>query len=170
MWLALGAGVGVRACSSLGWGAILAHHIVHLDRLDALGRGRLRRRRARGPRRGGARSPRSTAACAQARAHERDLAHTIERFQSAAEAIPDGMVVLDAQNRIKWANARAQALLGLDLAQDTGAPLVNLVRQPEFVRYLEAGDYRDAVVIDSQRDSASRSRSRSCRSASPRSS
>ena len=86
------------------------------------------------------------------RAHERDLTHTIERFQSAAEAIPDGMVVLDANNRIKWANQRAQSLLGLDLAQDLGAPLVNLVRQPEFVRYIESGDYAGGIVIESQRD------------------
>ena len=85
-------------------------------------------------------------------AYQRDLAHTIHRFQSAAEAIPDGMIVLDTANRIKWANARALALLGLDLAQDTGVPLTNLVRQPEFVRYLENADFSDAIVIDSQRD------------------
>src|SRR5258706_10160725 len=42
------------------------------------------------------------------RAFERDLARTIERFRSAAEAIPDGIVVLDPQNRIRWANARAE--------------------------------------------------------------
>ena len=42
-------------------------------------------------------------------AYQRDLARTIERFQSAAEAIPDGMVVLDTANRIKWANVRARA-------------------------------------------------------------
>jgi two-component system phosphate regulon sensor histidine kinase PhoR len=85
-------------------------------------------------------------------AYQRDLAHTIHRFQSAAEAIPDGMIVLDTAHRIKWANARALALLGLDLEQDTGVPLTNLVRQPEFVRYLENADFSEAIVIDSQRD------------------
>jgi len=84
-------------------------------------------------------------------AHQRDLAHTIERFISAAEAIPDGMVVLDRGGRIRWANARAQAHFGLDPAHDQGAPFLNLVRQPEIVRYLEAGDFTDAVVVDSQR-------------------
>jgi two-component system phosphate regulon sensor histidine kinase PhoR len=62
------------------------------------------------------------------------------------------MVVLDTANRIKWANVRAQSLLGLDLGQDIGALLMNFVRQPEFVRYLEGDDYRDPIVIDSQRD------------------
>ncbi|HEY4139103.1 MAG TPA: phosphate regulon sensor histidine kinase PhoR, partial [Casimicrobiaceae bacterium] len=65
----------------------------------------------------------------------------------------DGIVVLDKNNRIEWANARALAQLGLDLAHDTGAPIVNLVRQPEFLRYLESGDYGNPIVVASGRDS-----------------
>jgi two-component system phosphate regulon sensor histidine kinase PhoR len=83
---------------------------------------------------------------------QQDLAHTIERFRSAAEAIPDGMIVLDRANRVEWANARAQAAFGLDMARDRGRPLVNLLRHPAFVRYLEAGDHAEPVVVDSQRD------------------
>jgi two-component system phosphate regulon sensor histidine kinase PhoR len=151
LWALAGAGWGL-VILGLGWGAILAHHLVHLDRLTSWAEAALDARVPegsgvwRGAFSGLYRRVRTR------RAHERDLAHTIERFQSAAEAIPDGMVVLDTLNRIKWANARAQVLLGLDLAQDMGAPLVNLVRQPEFVRYLEAGDYRDAVVVASHRE------------------
>ena len=85
-------------------------------------------------------------------AYQRDLAHTIERFQSAAEAIPDGMVVLDTANRIKWANVRARAHLGLDDRHDVGSPLMNIVRQPEFVRFLETGDFAEPIVIESQRE------------------
>ena len=84
--------------------------------------------------------------------HQRDLATTIERFRSAVEALPEGMVILDAANRIEWANARAQAHLGIDLARDAGAPLLNFARQPEIVRYFEAGDFADAVVVDSLRE------------------
>jgi two-component system phosphate regulon sensor histidine kinase PhoR len=83
---------------------------------------------------------------------ERDLAAAMERFRSVAEAIPDGMVVLDAANRVEWANARAKEHLGLDLGHDTGRPLVNVVRQPEFIRYLEGGDYTDALTVASQRE------------------
>jgi two-component system phosphate regulon sensor histidine kinase PhoR len=86
--------------------------------------------------------------------HHRDLATTIERFRNAVEALPDGMAIIDAANRILWANARAQAHLGLDLAKDTGRPLLNLMRQPEVVRYFEAGDFTDAVIIDSLRGTA----------------
>ena len=86
------------------------------------------------------------------RAYERDLRHIIERFRQAASAIPDGIVVLDAANRIDWANERALAQLGLDLAHDRGQPIVNLVRQPEFLRYVEAGDYAASIVVTSSRD------------------
>jgi two-component system, OmpR family, phosphate regulon sensor histidine kinase PhoR len=85
-------------------------------------------------------------------AYERDLRHVIERFRQAAAAIPDGIVVLDAGNRIDWANPRACAQFGLDLAQDRGQPIVNLVRQPEFHGYLEAGDYAASVIVASNRD------------------
>ena len=85
-------------------------------------------------------------------AYQRDLKHMIARFQQAAEAIPDGIVVLDKGNRIEWANPRALAQLGLDLEHDVGQPIVNLVRQPEFLRYLDAGEYGDAIVVASGRD------------------
>ena len=95
---------------------------------------------------------------------------SIERFRQAAEAMPDGIVVLDARSRIDWANPRALAQLGLDLAHDVGQPIVNLVRQPEFLRYLEAGDYGDVDrrAVESRR-AAARSRCSSCRSPSTRS-
>src|SRR5947207_4200361 len=85
-------------------------------------------------------------------AYQRDLRHLIARFQQAAEAIPDGIVVLDKNNRIEWANPRSLAQLGLDLAHDTSAPIVNLVREPEFLRYLESGDYHEPIVVVSGRD------------------
>ena len=84
-------------------------------------------------------------------AYERDLRHIIERFRLAAEALPDGIVVLDRNNRLEWANARAVAQLGLDPKQDIAQPVVNLVRQPEFLRYLEAGDWGESVVVPSSR-------------------
>jgi two-component system phosphate regulon sensor histidine kinase PhoR len=85
-------------------------------------------------------------------AYQRDLRHLLVRFQQAAEAIPDGIVVLDSSHRIEWANARALVQLGLDLDHDVGQPIVNLVRQPEFLRYLEYGDYGEPIIVPSGRD------------------
>ena len=135
-----------------GWGGVIVFHLLQLERFALWAESR----EAPVPEGSGPWRGAFSALYRRVRlrtAHERDLAHTIHRFQSAAEAIPDGMVVLDNANRIKWANARAQALLGLDVRHDTGAPLGNLVRQPEFVHYLDGAEYSDAIVIDSQRDS-----------------
>ena len=144
VWIAFGAPWAI-AVLVVGGGAIVAFHLWQLDQLarwaDATldlpvpeGRGSWRIAFSALHRRARART-----------AYQRDLTQTIERFRSVAEAIPDGMVVLDTANRIRWANARALAHLGLDLAHDAGQPLTNLVRQPEVVRYLDTGDFSDAV-------------------------
>jgi two-component system, OmpR family, phosphate regulon sensor histidine kinase PhoR len=62
--------------------------------------------------------------------------------------------VLDANDRIEWANPRAEAHLGLDVKHDSGAPIVNLVRHPAFVQYLAVGDFSEPVIIQSSRESA----------------
>ncbi len=86
-------------------------------------------------------------------ARQRDLRLALDRFVRGAEALPEGVVVLDAANRIEWANRRAESHLGVDLRQDAGSPIVNLVRQPAFVQYLAAGDFSEPVVVESQRES-----------------
>ena len=139
------------AVIAIGLGAIIGVHLWHLDRLMRWADAPLD---APVPEAGGAWGLAFAALYRRVRTRalrHRDLATTIERFRSAVEALPDGMVIIDAANRIQWANARAQEHLGLDLEKDTGRPLLNLMRQPEVVRYFEAGDFTDAVVIDSQR-------------------
>ncbi|MCC7114151.1 MAG: phosphate regulon sensor histidine kinase PhoR [Burkholderiales bacterium] len=88
--------------------------------------------------------------------YQRDLRAMIQRFRKAAEAIPDGVVVIDEANRIEWANPRASEQLGLHLDRDRGHPIVNLVRQPEFLRYLEIGDYAESVIVETFRGGARR--------------
>jgi two-component system, OmpR family, phosphate regulon sensor histidine kinase PhoR len=144
-----GAALGVLA---VGAGVIVAHHLRHLDQITQWAGGAFD---APVPHGRGAWVTTFAAIHRRVRqraAHERDLRQVIERFQQVAAAMPDGIVVLDAGNRIDWANPRAQAQLGLDLAHDHGQPIVNLVRQPEFVRYLETGDYGESIVVGSSRD------------------
>ncbi|MEO8346565.1 MAG: phosphate regulon sensor histidine kinase PhoR [Betaproteobacteria bacterium] len=151
VWVVIGAPAAL-AMLGLGWGAMLIYHARNLDRLTHWAGGNLD---APVPEGTGPWRPAFTALYRRVRtrvAYQRDMAHTIERFQSAAEAIPDGMVVLDTTNRIKWANVRARMHLGLDDRHDVGSPLMNIVRQPEFVRFLEAGDFTDPIVIESQRE------------------
>jgi len=77
--------------------------------------------------------------------HERDsarrseaLADALARFRRAAQALPDGVVILDAENRIEWCNDTSVSHLGLDPRNDLGQPIANLVREPAFVEYLAA--------------------------------
>jgi len=87
-------------------------------------------------------------------ARQRDLRLALDRFVSGAEALPEGVVVLDRSDRVEWANPRAKAHLGLDLKHDAGTPIVNLVRQPAFIAYLSAGDFSEPVVVQSTREAA----------------
>ncbi len=149
---AIAGAAGAVVVLGIGWGALLMYHARNLDLLTRWAGASLDSTvpEGKGPWRAAfAALYRHTRT---RRAYQRDLAHTIERFQSAAAAIPDGMVVLDTTNRIKWANVRAHAHLGLDDRHDVGSPLMNIVRQPEFVRFLEAGDFAEPVVIESQRE------------------
>ena len=150
-WAVLGSGAALLV-TAVGAAAIIGFHLWHLQRISDWASGPL-----------DADVPEGRGAWAQLfatiyrrvrvrAAYERDLRQIIERFQQASAAIPDGIVVLDAANRIDWANPRALAQLGLDLAHDRGQPIVNLVRQPEFIRYLEVGDYGASIVVASNRD------------------
>ncbi|MEP6943740.1 MAG: phosphate regulon sensor histidine kinase PhoR [Betaproteobacteria bacterium] len=87
-------------------------------------------------------------------ARQRDLRLALERFVSAAEALPEGVVVLDQRGRIQWANPRAEVHLGIDLARDANTAIINLVRQPAFVQYMSDGDFHEPVVFHSTRDGA----------------
>jgi two-component system phosphate regulon sensor histidine kinase PhoR len=86
---------------------------------------------------------------AAAREAER-LSRALTRWRQAGEALPDGVVILDAQNRIEWCNEGAARHFGLDLGTDTGRPVINLARQPEFVAYVEAEDYAHAIPLHSE--------------------
>jgi two-component system phosphate regulon sensor histidine kinase PhoR len=72
----------------------------------------------------------------------------VSRFRRAAEALPEGVVILDHQNRIEWCNDTAAAHLGLDPRADVGQRITNLVRVPEFAEYVKAGDGHAPVRID----------------------
>lgn len=67
-----------------------------------------------------------------------ELAALGERFRLAAEALPEGVVILDERQVIEWMNPRAEILLALDAARDVGTPVTHLVREQEFAAFLEA--------------------------------
>ncbi|MBI4996208.1 MAG: phosphate regulon sensor histidine kinase PhoR [Rhodocyclales bacterium] len=89
---------------------------------------------------------------ARAAAEQREQLHeALERFRQAAEAMPDGVVILGAQLSIEWANSQAEHQLGIDNGRDVGAPVINIVREPQFVAYLQGGDYATPCLLRSVR-------------------
>jgi two-component system, OmpR family, phosphate regulon sensor histidine kinase PhoR len=75
------------------------------------------------------------------------LAQSLTRFRAAVRALPDGVVILDREHRIEWSNPTAAHHLGIDPRRDLGQPVVNLIRHPDFVAYLAAGDFREPMVL-----------------------
>ena len=69
---------------------------------------------------------------------EDGLADALARMRRAVQALPDGVVILDGANRIEWCNLTAEGHLQLDGQADIGQNIANLVREPEFIDYLEA--------------------------------
>jgi len=77
---------------------------------------------------------------------EAELAESLARWRAAARALPDGVVILDG-DRIAWANDTARHHLEIDPVRDAGLPITNLVRIPEFLEYLEHGDYSKPLQV-----------------------
>lgn len=79
---------------------------------------------------------------------KKQLGKMIDQFRQSTDALPDAAVVLGGNDEIEWVNKIAIDVLGLQPA-DKGQRIPNLVRFPEFVRYLKLGDYREAITIPS---------------------
>jgi two-component system phosphate regulon sensor histidine kinase PhoR len=73
----------------------------------------------------------------EAAKREQGLAEALASLRRAVQALPDGVVLLDAANRIEWFNRTAVAQLALDPRGDIGQNIANLVREPQFVEYLK---------------------------------
>ena len=60
------------------------------------------------------------------------LGGNLDRFLLAAQALPDGVILLDADSHIEWLNVAACEHFGLDARRDIGTLVVQLIRQTEF--------------------------------------
>ncbi len=90
--------------------------------------------------------------------HEKDLRgqiaardQEIAMLIAAGQALTDGVVLLDESNQILFCNTTAESQLGLAVLTDRGQPVVNLVRHPEFVDYLMAGEFTRPLTLRSDR-------------------
>jgi len=84
---------------------------------------------------------------------ERNTLNTrLNYLRESFKALTDGVVMLDRQGNIEWSNQAAGRLLGLHFPEDQGQPLVNLVRNPSFVKYFEAEEYGEFLEFSPQQN------------------
>jgi len=79
---------------------------------------------------------------------KKQLSKMIDQFRQSTEALPDAAVVLGVNDEIEWTNKAAREVLGLQ-QNDKGQRIPNLVRFPEFIRYISSGDYSEPVMVPS---------------------
>ncbi|HYB33486.1 MAG TPA: phosphate regulon sensor histidine kinase PhoR [Steroidobacteraceae bacterium] len=81
------------------------------------------------------------------RFHKQRFVQLMRQLQRSTAALPNGVVILNAQREIVWFNRMAARLLNLRRTADLGLRIEHLLREPEFVRYLAGRDYSNSVVI-----------------------
>ncbi len=73
----------------------------------------------------------------------------LDHFLLAIQASPNGVALIDGEDKIEWCNAQLAGHLGLDQERDRGQRIVFVVRNPEFVAYLSGGNYGAPITINS---------------------
>jgi two-component system phosphate regulon sensor histidine kinase PhoR len=81
------------------------------------------------------------------RFHKQRLLQVFREIRHSTAAMPDGVVVLNEHGEIVWFNRMAGRLLNLKRKADLGIRITNLIRQPEFIRYLDAGELAEPLIV-----------------------
>ena len=83
------------------------------------------------------------------RKKRKELTNLIRRFRNGAESLPDAVVVFRSEGNIVWCNKLAQHLLGFRWPDDSGQPISNLIRTPDFIKYLNKQDFSEPLEMRS---------------------
>src|SRR5246127_4219768 len=81
------------------------------------------------------------------RFHKQRFVQLMRQLQRSTAALPNGVVILNAQREIMWFNRMAARLLDLRRTADLGLRIENLLRSPQFARYLEIADFASPIAI-----------------------
>jgi two-component system, OmpR family, phosphate regulon sensor histidine kinase PhoR len=73
---------------------------------------------------------------AKARSRKKKYHRLLREVWDSTGALSDAGIILNAEREILWFNPAATRLLGLDPARDIGNRIDNLLRHPDFVKYL----------------------------------
>ncbi len=78
------------------------------------------------------------------REHRLQLTAELEQLHRAVDRLPDGLVLLDRYDHVQWCNDAGRELHGV---VGTARPILHFIRQPEFLAYLESGDFSRPPVL-----------------------
>jgi two-component system phosphate regulon sensor histidine kinase PhoR len=81
--------------------------------------------------------------------HKRRILHLFREFRRSTAAMPDGVIVLNEEREILWFNRTAARLLALRRKVDFGLRIDNLIRHPDFHRYLDGRQFEEPITISS---------------------
>ena len=87
----------------------------------------------------------------QRRRHRRTqekMRKTINRVSRLTEALDEGILVLRSDLTIDWWNSSATNLLGLR-SSDRGSAVMNLIRDPDFVEYIQRDEFIGSIELPS---------------------
>lgn len=79
--------------------------------------------------------------------NQAELTEWLTRFRQAMSLLPDGVVIMDDVLFLEWCNPAAEKHLGLNLEQDKGMRVTNLIRSPEFMDYIILGRYEQPLTL-----------------------
>ena len=85
----------------------------------------------------------------QRRRHRRTqdkMRATINRVTRVTEALDEGILVLRSDRTLDWWNSSAKRLLALR-SGDRGTSVMNLIREPDFVKYINQKNFSDSIKM-----------------------
>lgn len=81
------------------------------------------------------------------RFHKQRVLQLLRELRRSTAALPDGVIILSSNREIVWFNPPAGRMFGLKRGVDSGLRIDNLVRAPEFVKYLHSDKFAGPLVI-----------------------
>ena len=78
---------------------------------------------------------------------KQELAEELRHIEQATAAFPEGVAILNEVNRLEWFNPLAQQHFDLDAEHDIMQDITYLVRQPEFIEYLQESNFSKPLMM-----------------------
>lgn len=80
---------------------------------------------------------------------QQNLMGIIQRARESISALDEAVVLIDSHGNLEWWNSAAERLLGFQETSDKNKPIVNLIRDPDFIRFFENSHRKEVLKLPS---------------------